>query len=124
MRNTPRKELSLSGIFYRRKDDWIRHVLKRPKSEYSHVEKLVAIYIAETINPESREWITSQARIAEDMDIGIRIVKSAVAKLRHDGLLKMRRVKILDKPKRFNCYAIVAVEDAVPVRKVHGRAPT
>lgn len=124
MNKTPRKELSLSGIFYRRKDEWIRHILKRPKAEYSHVEKLVAIYIAETINPADREWTTSQARIAEDMDIGIRIVKSAVAKLRDDGLLKMRRVKLLGKPKRFNCYSIVDVEDAVPLRKVHPRAPT
>jgi hypothetical protein len=58
------------------------------------------------------------------MDIGIRIVKSAVSKLRQAGLISVRRAKITGKPKRFNSYAIVAVEDAVPISKVHGRAPT
>jgi DNA-binding MarR family transcriptional regulator len=124
MDNTPRKTLSLSGMFYRRKDDWIRHILKLPKSELSHVEKLVAIYIAETINPEVREWVTSQGRIADDMEIGIRIVKSAVGKLKKAGLLSVRRTRLMGKQKRFNSYAIVAVEDAIPEDKVHGRAPT
>lgn len=110
------KELSLSGMFYRRRDDWIKYVLKRPKAELSHVEKLVGIYIAETINPDDREWITSQERIAADMDIGIRIVKSAVSKLRREGLLTVRKARVNENPKLFNSYAIVAVEDAVPVR--------
>jgi biotin operon repressor len=110
----PRIELSLSGMFYRRRDDWIKHVLKRPKAELSHVEKLVGIYIAETINPKDREWVTSQERIADDMEIGIRIVKSAVSKLRKEGLLKVRKARVPGNPKLFNSYSIVAVEDAFP----------
>lgn len=112
--NKQKKELTLAGVFYRRRDQWIRHVLRRPKVVYSHVEKLVAVYIAETINPDDREWVTSQERIAEDMEIGIRIVKSAVAKLRKDGLLTVRKAKVKGNAKLFNCYAIVAIEDATP----------
>lgn len=111
-----RKELSLPGVFYRRRDDWIRHILKRPKAEFSAVEKLVAIYIAETINPDDREWITSQEKIAADMEVGVRIVKSAVSKLKKQGLLKAKRKRVSGNSKLFNSYAIVAVEDAVPSR--------
>ncbi|MGN6775847.1 hypothetical protein [Rhizobium sp.] len=118
----PKKELSLSGTFYRRRDDWIGHILRRPKSEYSHVEKCVAIYVAETINPRDREWSTSQEKIAKDLDVGIRIVKSAIAKLKSDGLLTIKREKINGSVKTFNHYALVAVEDAIPLSKVHGRA--
>lgn len=110
----PKKDLSLSGLFYRRRDDWIKHVLKRPKAQLSHVEKLVGIYIAETINPKDREWVTSQERIAEDMEIGIRIVKSAVSKLRAEGLLMVRKARVPGNQKLFNSYSIVAVEDAFP----------
>lgn len=109
-----KKELSLSGIFYRRRDEWIKYILKRPKAEFSHVEKLVAIYIAETINPELRSWVTSQERIASDMEIGIRVVKSAVSKLKAEGLLEAKRVRVKGNSKLFNSYSIVAVEDAVP----------
>lgn len=109
-----KKELSLSGLFYRRRDDWIKFILKRPKAQYSHVEKLVAIYIAETINPDEREWVTSQERIAADMEIGLRIVKSAVSKLRKDGLMKVRKARVKNNPKLFNSYSIVAVEEAEP----------
>jgi transcription initiation factor IIE alpha subunit len=108
----PQKELSLPGMFYRRRDDWIKYILKRPKTELSHVEKLVAIYIVETINPDDREWVTSQERIASDMEIGIRIVKSAVSKLRKEGLLKVRKVRLKNNPKLFNSYSFVPVEDA------------
>lgn len=110
-----KKELTLPGMFYRRRDDWIRFILKRPKTQYSYVEKLVAIYIAETINPDSREWVTSQEKIADDMEIGIRVVKSAVSKLRSDGLLTVRKARVGGNPKLFNSYAIVAVEDAIPI---------
>lgn len=110
------KELSFAGVFYRRRDDWIKFILKRPKAQLSHVEKLVAIYIAETINPDAREWITSQERIADDMEIGVRVVKSAVSKLRREGLLSVRKARVLDNPKLFNSYSIVAVEDAEPQR--------
>jgi len=109
-----KKQLTLAGIFYRRRDDWIKYILKRPKAQYSHVEKLVAIYIAETINPEDREWITSQERIADDMEIGIRVVKSAVSKLRSDGLLMVRKARVNGNPKLFNSYSIQPVEDATP----------
>jgi len=122
MDHTPRKTLSLSGMFYRRRDDWIRHILKRPKDSYSYVEKLVAIYIAETINPKDQAWVTSQDRIASDMEIGIRVVKSAVAKLKDDGLLTAKRTRISGNAKTFNSYSIVAVEDAIPNSKVRGDA--
>jgi hypothetical protein len=110
----PKKTLTPAGMFYRRRDDWIKHVLKRPKADLSHVEKLVAIYIAETINPDTRRWVTSQEKIAIDMEIGVRVVKSAVAKLKEAGLLEAKRTKVNGNPKTFNCYSIVAVDDALP----------
>lgn len=105
-----RKELSKAGLFYRRREEWIRHVLRLPKAELSHVEKLVAIYVAETANPNAQSWVTSQARIATDLDVGIRIVKSAIAKLKSMGLIHTRRVRLNGNPKLFNAYEIVAVE--------------
>lgn len=110
-----KKELSPSGLFYRMRDDWIKYILKRPKAELSHVEKLVGIYIAETINPDDREWVTSQERIAEDLEIGVRMVKSAVVKLRSEGLLKTKRKRVKGNSKLFNSYSIVAVEDAIVI---------
>ncbi len=111
---TEKKELSLSGVFYRRRDDWIRHVLKLPKADLSHVEKLIAIYIAETINPDKRAWITSQERIAADLEVGIRVVKSAVVKLKKMGLIETKRTRVSGNSKLFNSYSIVAVEEALP----------
>ncbi len=118
----PKKELSLAGMFFRRRDDWIKYILRRPKAEFSHVEKLVAIYIAETINPRDRAWITSQEKIADDMEIGVRVVKSAVAKLKREGLLGAKRARVQGSPKTFNCYSIIPIEDATPKNKVHGGA--
>lgn len=112
--STAKKDLSLSGVFYRRRDEWIKHLLKRPKDELSHVEKLVGVYIAQTINPETRSWITSQERIAADLQIGVRVVKSAVVKLRKAGLLATKRARVHKNSKVFNSYSIVAVEDALP----------
>lgn len=106
------KELSLSGIFYRRRENWIRHVLRLPKDKLSHVEKLVAIYIAETTNPKERSWVTSQGRIATDLGVGIRVVKNSVVKLRKLGLIVTCRVRISANSKLFNSYSIVPVEDA------------
>lgn len=117
-----RKELSPAGLFYRQRDDWIKFIISRPKAQFSHVEKLVAVYIAETINPEAREWVTSQERIADDLEVGVRIVKSAVAKLKQAGLLTTRRRRILASKNAFNSYAIVAVEHAIPTSYVHGGA--
>jgi biotin operon repressor len=110
-----RKELSLSGMFYRMRDNWIRHVIGRPKKDYSPVSKLVAIRIATAINPETRSWVISQARIAADLEVGERIVKQAVAQLKKDGLIKVKRVKVPGKAKLFNAYEIVPVELAEPV---------
>ena len=109
------KDLTPAGLFYRDRDDWIKYILRRSKADYSPVEKLVAIYIAETINPEDREWITSQERIATDLEIGIRIVKSAVAKLRKEGLLGIKKRRVSRNSKLFNSYSIVPVGEAVPV---------
>lgn len=117
-----KKALSLSGMFYRRRDDWIRYVIKRPKDELSHVERLVAVYIAEAINPKTRVWVVSQERIALDLEIGVRIVKSAVAKLRARGLIRTERVRVAGHSKLFNAYSLVAIEEAVPEPEVHGGA--
>lgn len=110
-----RKELTLSGRFYRMRDDWIRYVIRRPKEDYSVTERLIAVYIAEAINPDSRMWIVSQEKIAAELDVKVRVVKSAVAKLRKDGLLQTTRVQVQGHSKLFNAYEIVPVELAEPV---------
>lgn len=114
MRNHLPKELTPSGSFYRMRDDWIRYILTRPKDELSYVEKLVAIRIASAINPTSRSWILSQERIASDLDCGIRIVKSAVAKLKRERLIKAMRVRVPGQMKLFNSYELVPVELSGP----------
>lgn len=104
------------------RDDWIRHVIRRPKETYSVTERLVAVYIAEAINPKTRAWVVSQERIALDLGVKVRVVKNAVAKLRADGLLETTRVPVLGKSKKFNCYELVSVADAIPL-DVHHHAP-
>jgi len=115
-----RKTLSLSGMFYRRRDEWIRHIIRlkkegEPRTDLSPVEKIVAVYIAETINPKSQTWIISQARIAADLGVNEKCVKNAVMKLRRLGLLETRRVKVEGKVKLFNAYSIVSPEHAEPL---------
>jgi DNA-binding MarR family transcriptional regulator len=105
-----RKQLTPAGMFYRRREDWIRYVLRLPKAELSLAEKAIGIYIAETLNPDAQTWVTSQERIASDLEVGIRIVKSAVSKLKKRGLIRARRTRLNGNPKLFNAYEIVAVE--------------
>lgn len=115
MENVVRKELSLPGMFYRMREDWIRYVIRLPKAEMSATEKVIAVYIAQTMNPRDRTWIVSQDRIAKDLDVQIRVVKSAVAYLKGEGLIRVRRVKVPGHSKLFNAYEIVAVELAEPI---------
>jgi DNA-binding MarR family transcriptional regulator len=114
MTNVVKKPLSLSGMFYRRRDDWIKFVLEIPKAEMSFTEKAIAVFIAEKMNPRDQSWVISQERIAKDLDLKIRVVKSAVSKLKAMGLIEARRTRLNGNPKLFNSYQIVAVEDAVP----------
>jgi DNA-binding MarR family transcriptional regulator len=115
MTHIVKKTLSLSGMFYRRRDDWIKFVLEIPKAELSFTEKAIAIFIAEKMNPRDQSWVISQERIAKALGLKIRIVKSAVAKLKERGLIRTRRTRLNGKPKLFNAYEIVAVEDAEPL---------
>lgn len=108
------KELSPEGRFYRMRDNWLRHILIRPKTVLSPVEKLVALRIGTSINPELRYWVISQARIAADLEVKERIVKSAVSKLKKNGLVTVRRVRIGGNRKMFNAYSLVPVEMAEP----------
>ena len=96
------------------RDNWIKHVLCRPKDEMTYVEKLVAIRIASSINPASGIWVLSQGRIADDLSCGVRVVKSAVAKLKSENLIRATRVKIAGHAKRFNAYELVPVEQSGP----------
>lgn len=112
--DTRQTQLSPAGEFYRMRDNWIRHVLCRPKDELTYVEKLVGIRIASSINPTDRVWVLSQGRIANDLNCGIRIVKSAVAKLKKEKLLRATRVKVTGHAKMFNAYELVPVELSGP----------
>jgi len=107
------QKLSPAGQFYRMRDNWIRFVLCKKKDEYTYVEKLVAVRIASAINPET-PWVLSQARIAKDLDCGIRIVKSAVQKLKQERLIKATRVRVPGQKKLFNAYELIPVELSGP----------
>lgn len=106
-------------MFYRRRDDWIRYVIRGKvtdaKRDLTHVERLVAVYIAEAINPASGRWIVSQQRISEDLGVTIRVVRNAVTKLRNMGLITTERVMVPGHTKRFNAYVFVPVELAEPL---------
>jgi hypothetical protein len=112
--DTLTKKLSTAGLFYRMRDDWIRFILVKPKSEYGYVEKLVAIRIASSINPTQQAYVLSQERIAKDFGCGIRVVKSAVQKLKKENLIRAKRVKVEGFAKRFNSYELVPVELSGP----------
>jgi transcription initiation factor IIE alpha subunit len=112
--DTATQKLSPAGQFYRTRDSWIKFILCKPKDEYTYVEKLVAIRIASTINPKTQTWVLSQGRIAKDLGCGVRIVKSAVAKLKEEKLIKAKRVRVPGQTKLFNAYELVPVELSGP----------
>jgi len=107
------QKLSPAGQFYRMRDNWIKFILCKRKDEYTYVEKLVAIRIASAINPTT-PWVLSQSRIAEDLDCGVRVVKSAVRKLKDEKLIRATRVKVPGHTKLFNAYELVPVELSGP----------
>lgn len=112
--DTRTQKLSPAGQFYRMRDNWIKFILCKKKDEYTYVEKLVAIRIASAINPTTQAWVLSQARIAEDLNCGLRIVKSAVAKLKDERLIRATRVPVPGHKKLFNAYELVPVELSGP----------
>lgn len=123
MHDQVRKELSPSGRFYRMRDQWIRYVIRLPRDEMSATDKMVAVLIAQTINPTTRKWVISQAAVARELEVTERAVKGAVRKLRERGLIEIERVAINGQSKLFNCYELVSPEHAIPEPQGNLRSP-
>ena len=120
MKTSKISELSLSGVFYRRRDEWIRYVIARPKDELTATEKAVAVRIVISLNPQEQVYVLSQARIANDLGIAVQTVKNAVLKLKRLGLIESRRVPYRDGSRPFNSYEMISPQDAIPTTKVLG----
>ena len=114
-------ELSLSGMFYRRRDEWIRHVIALPKDDLTATEKAVAVRIVISLNPQEQVYVLSQARIADDLGLAVQTVKNAVLKLKRLGLIDSQRVPYKRGSRPFNSYEMIAPQDAISSAKVLGK---
>ena len=121
MKTSKIKELSLSGIFYRDRDEWIRYVISMPKEDLTATEKAVAVRIVIALNPQERVYVLGQARIAEDLGIAVQTVKNAVLKLKRLGLIEAKRVSYKHGVRPFNSYEMIKPQDAVNRTNVLGK---
>ena len=112
---TTQPKLTASGRFYRSRDDWVRYVLDRPKTQFTVVDKAIGVKIAMTTNPKKSAYSISQARIASDLGVAEQTVKNAVGKFRRAGLLDIEKRQIGKNSKAFNFYRIVPVELAASI---------
>lgn len=103
--------LSSAGVFYRDRDEWMRHLAGR--DGYDASTRLVGIAIALYTNPKSREAYPQQQTIARSIGLSVPTVKRAVALLVKDGLLH-RRLKLRQGGKRaVNHYSLIHPADQV-----------
>jgi len=77
--------LSDSGVFYRDRDEWMRHLITRDDMEMS--ARAVGLYLALRVNPVDRKAWPQQATIAKELGLSLPTVKRAVKALVDDGLL-------------------------------------
>lgn len=103
--------LTLSGIFYRDRDEWMRYVIGLDGLENG--ERLVALYIALRTNPKTRWCWPPQRVIARDLAVSKATVKRTVSKLLAAELMAVDfRVPIGGK-KPVNHYTLVHPADSV-----------
>lgn len=121
MKKSKNSELSLSGMFYRRRDEWIRYVISLPKDDLTATEKAVAVRIVIALNPQEQVYVLGQARIADDLGIAVQTVKNAVLKLKRLGLIEAKRVSYKQGARPFNSYEMVAPQDAFDTTNVLGK---
>lgn len=102
--------LSESGVFYRDREDWCRHVATCV--EYDASTRLIGMHIALRVGPKTREAWHTQRRIARDLKLSVPTVKRAVAQLVRDGRLSVvKKVPRGGRKKAVNHYSLVHPAD-------------
>lgn len=108
-----RPELSEEGDFYRRRDEWLRHVLGRVDWDASWRVALAAL--AMRANPKSPAPYPKQERVSEDTGIHARTVRRAIREATEEGLLSVSRRRPLNAPKgakAVNHYSLIPPSQA------------
>lgn len=103
--------LSVAGVFYRDRDEWMRHLAGR--TDYDASTRMVGIAIALYTNPKSREAYPQQKTIARNLGLSIPTVKRAVALLAKDKILSVKLKRRKDAKRAVNHYSLIHPADQV-----------
>lgn len=106
-------QLSGEGEFYRRRDDWVRHIMGLKEWDASWRVALVAI--AMRANPKSQTPYPKQERISEDTGVHPRTVRRAIQEAVNEGLLVVSKRRPLFGPKGakpVNHYLLISPSEA------------
>lgn len=71
--------LSLAGVFYRNRDEWMRALTAEP--ELSLAGKAVGCYLATRINKNTRDAFPQQTTMAKEIGVSRATVMRAIAEL-------------------------------------------
>lgn len=105
LKNFP-PELSLAGVFYRDRDEWLRHLMKHPDIELS-AHKLVGCYLGMNINRTTRDVWKMEKTIAEDLCVSRSTVARAVRVLRDLKLIEVKQEGRRGLKKAVNRYSML-----------------
>lgn len=103
MQNEP--ELTEAGLWYRDRDEWIRHLLGRPY--LSSDCQRVGIFIAMHMNRKDNHTKHQQTTIAKDLNLSVMTVKRSVKKLREEGLIDRDQVQRGKRNRAVNQYRLI-----------------
>lgn len=103
MSNEP--ELSEAGMWYRNRDEWVRHVLGR---DYLTADcQRVAIFIAMHMNRHDNHTKHQQTTIAKDLNLGVATVKRAIKNLKDETLIGVATVQRGRRKRSVNRYRLI-----------------
>jgi len=103
MSNVP--ELSAAGLWYRDRDEWVRHILGR-KYLSSDCQR-VAIFMAMHMNRHDNHSKHQQTTIAKDLDLGVATVKRAVKSLLEEKLIEVDKAQRGRRKRAVNQYRLI-----------------
>lgn len=103
--------LSLAGVFYRDRDEWMRFLTTCEDIEVS--ARLVGCYIALRINPQDRETWPKQGTIAKEVGLSLATVKRCIKQLQVSGLLFVEQPGRRGVKRAVNCYSLIHPADKV-----------
>ena len=105
LKNFP-PELSLAGVFYRDRDQWLRHVMTCTEIEVP-AHRLVGCYIGININRTTRDMWKMETTIADDMGVSRSTVARAIRVLRDLKLIEVKQEGRRGLKKAVNRYSMV-----------------